>query len=131
MRYIPLFQRELLAANLELMIPQWPWLMARPRLPVLVAGGDIDRFVPRSDLELTSMFWGGERRTLEGVPHALMLDATWRLAADVVADWLEKTFGPGPGRGTDAIREHPSRRPPGSRRELSRPASGSARPRES
>jgi non-heme chloroperoxidase len=130
--FLPYFQRESLRANLELLMPQWPWLMARPNLPVLVAGGTDDCFVSRGEFELTAMIWGAERRVLDGVPHALMLDATWRLAADAVADWLDTTFAPTQEDAPDGdLRERPSRRPSGSRRESSRPASGSARPRGS
>ncbi len=129
--YLPLFQRESLRANMELLAPQWPWLMARPNLPVLVAGGADDCFVSRNELELTAMIWGADREVLDGVPHALMLDTTWRLIADVVAGWLENALNSAAGDGSEAIRERPSRRPPGSRPGSSRPASGSARPRGS
>ncbi len=94
LRYLPRFQRESLRANLELMIPQAAFLMARPRLPALVLGGDSDCFIPTMDLKLSALFWGAESRVLEGVPHALMLDTSWGAPAGILADWLERTFGP-------------------------------------
>jgi pimeloyl-ACP methyl ester carboxylesterase len=102
LRYLPRFQRESLRANLELMIPQAFFLMARPRLPALVLGGDNDGFIPAADLKLSASFWGAEIQVLEGVPHALMLDTSWRRAAEVLADWLKRTFDPSPApqRGT-------------------------------
>jgi pimeloyl-ACP methyl ester carboxylesterase len=90
--YLPRFQRESLRANLELTIPQAVFLMARPRLPVLVLGGDSDCFIPTTDLKLTSLFWGAEAHVLEGVPHALMLDTSWRTPAEILADWLKRSF---------------------------------------
>src|SRR5271165_261347 len=38
LRYLPLFQRESLRANIELMFPQWFYFLAHPRLPALVLG---------------------------------------------------------------------------------------------
>ena len=90
--YLPRFQRELLRANLELMVPQAVFLMGRPRLPALVLGGDSDSFIPTTDLTLTSLFWSAENHILEGVPHALMLDTSWRRPAEIVADWLKRAF---------------------------------------
>jgi|SRR5271165_557064 len=92
MRYSRQFQRESVRANLELMVPQWPLLMGRPRLSVLVMGGADDCFIPYVDLLTSSTFWNAELRVLEGVPHALMLDTSWRASAETVADWLRRSF---------------------------------------
>ena len=72
------------------MFPQTFWLPAPPRLPALVIGGAADRFVPAADLRLTAMVWRAESRVLEEIPHAAMLDSSWRAAADVLADWLAR-----------------------------------------
>ena len=92
LRYLPRFQRESLRANLELMVPQAFFLMGRPRLPALVLGGANDCFIPYTDLMLSSLFWGAECHVLDGVPHAMMLDASWRAPAEVMADWLKRSF---------------------------------------
>ncbi len=92
LRYLPLFQRESMRANMELMAPQWLSVMARPRLPVLVAGGRDDCFVPSADMRLTAIFWGAETHILDDVPHAMMLDTSWRVPADVLAEWLGRRF---------------------------------------
>ena len=99
-RYLPQFQRESLRVNLELMIPQAFFLMARPRLPALVLGGDNDCFIPTTDLKLSSFFWDAEGQVLEGVPHAMMLDTSWRRPAEIMADWLKRSFDPSPARWT-------------------------------
>ncbi len=93
MRYARMFQRESLRANFELMAPQWFALLGRPRLPTLVLGGADDRFIPLADLLATSAFWGAEHRVIDGVPHAMMLDTSWRAPAEAVAAWLDRTFG--------------------------------------
>jgi hypothetical protein len=43
-------------------------------------------------LTLTTAFWGAETHILDGVPHAMMLDATWRRPVEINADWLGRTF---------------------------------------
>ncbi len=95
LRYLPQFQRESLRANLELMVPQAFFLMGRPRLPALVVGGANDCFIPYTDLMLSSLFWGAESRVLDGVPHAMMLDGSWRRPAEIMAEWLQRSFGAG------------------------------------
>ncbi len=92
LRYMPRLQRESFLANLELMFPQWFYLMGRPRLPTLVLGGAEDCFVPFADLLLSSIFWHAELCVLQDVPHAMMLDTSWRLAAEAIADWLRRSF---------------------------------------
>jgi pimeloyl-ACP methyl ester carboxylesterase len=93
LRYLPLFQRESLRANLELMAPQWFSVIGRPRLPALVMGGLDDCFVPSADVRLTSMVWGAETHILD-VPHPMMLDTSWRVPAGILADWLARQFDP-------------------------------------
>jgi pimeloyl-ACP methyl ester carboxylesterase len=94
MRYAALFQRESMRANLELMVPQWLDMMGRPRLPALALGGADDCFVPWTDVAFSSLFWNAETHRLAGVPHAMMLDSSWRVPARIIADWLARTFGP-------------------------------------
>jgi pimeloyl-ACP methyl ester carboxylesterase len=93
LRYLRLFQRESLRANMELTAPQWFSVLGRPRLPALVIGGRDDCFVPSADVWLTSMVWGAETHVLDDVPHAMMLDTSWRLPAGFLAGWLTRRFG--------------------------------------
>jgi pimeloyl-ACP methyl ester carboxylesterase len=92
-RFLPMFQRESLLANLELVAPQWFHIALRPRMPVLVLGGAEDRFIPLADLRLSALPWSAELQILDGVPHALMLDSSWRRPAEMLDDWLKKNFG--------------------------------------
>ena len=94
-RYAALFQRESMRANLELLAPQWLEMMRRPRLPTLALAGADDCFVPWTDLTFSSLFWNAETHMLPGVPHAMMLDTSWRVPAQVTADWLARTFDRG------------------------------------
>ena len=107
--YLPRFQRKSLRANLELMVPQAVFLMARPRLPALVLGGDSDGFIPTTDLKLSALFWGAGTHVLEGVPHALMLDTSWRRPAEILADWLKRSFDPAAASLTPADASRPRR----------------------
>jgi pimeloyl-ACP methyl ester carboxylesterase len=92
-RLLPLFeQRESLRVNLELMFPQRLAPSPRLRLPVLVTGGDSDVLVPLSELVTAAIFWNADLKVLDGVPHAMMLDTTWRRGADTVLAWLRARF---------------------------------------
>jgi len=93
LRYMPLFQRESMRANMELMAPQWLYLMARPSLPTLAIGGRNDDFVPAADVRTTGMVWDAETHILDDLPHAMMLDTPWRVPAGILADWLGRRFG--------------------------------------
>lgn len=93
LRYGTRFQAESLRVNFEMMFPQWLYAVGRPRLPTLVLGGSDDSFIPYADLLLTSAIWGAELKVLGGVPHAMMLDTSWRRAAEALAAWLERRFG--------------------------------------
>ena len=95
MRYAALFQRESMRANLELMAPQWLDMIGRPSLPALALGGADDCFVPWTDVAFSSLFWNAETQMLPGVPHAMMLDMSWRVPAQIMADWLNRTFDRG------------------------------------
>ena len=86
--YLSLFQRESSRAAFEIMIPQ----LLMPPLPMprtLVLGGDQDPFIPRSEMEMTGSFWGTEAHIIPDLPHAMMLDVRWELAAAPIAEWLE------------------------------------------
>jgi pimeloyl-ACP methyl ester carboxylesterase len=92
LRYRRLSELESFRANLELMVPQWFHVMGRPRLPALVLGGAEDHFVPAADLQLTSLQRNSELHVLDEVPHAMLLDTTWRLPAGIIADRRKRSF---------------------------------------
>ncbi|RBP16140.1 pimeloyl-ACP methyl ester carboxylesterase [Roseiarcus fermentans] len=93
LRYLPLFQRESLLANAELMAPQWLTVMGRPRLPALVIGGRSDCFVPSIDVRTTAIVWGADTHIVDDIPHAMMLDTSWPVPAGILAEWLGRSFG--------------------------------------
>lgn len=90
--FVPRFQRESQRAANELLVPQWFHLMPRPAVPALVLGGNHDAFIPYGDLALAATYWAAEMKVLDGLPHVMMLDTTWKKAADALAGWLDGRF---------------------------------------
>ncbi len=84
----PYFQSESKRAMAEMMVP----CVADPahKPPTLVMGGDIDAFVPVDDFHRSADVWDAQFRLLPGVPHGLMMDRTWPLAAKELKLWLDK-----------------------------------------
>jgi len=64
------------------------WSMRRP--PTLVLGASRDVLIPAAQAHATARMLGAEYRELEGLGHAVMLDAGWEAAASAIADWLEE-----------------------------------------
>lgn len=90
--FVARFQRESQRAANELLVPQWFHLMPRPSVPALVLGGNTDAFIPYGDLALAATYWAAEMKVLDGLPHVMMLDTTWKKAADTLAGWLDGHF---------------------------------------
>lgn len=89
--YVLRLQDESRRVSMDLMGWRRP-LLPEPPLPVLVAGGDADAFIPVSALRETAAFWDASLAVLPGVPHGLMLDPCWPRVARVIEDWLEERF---------------------------------------
>jgi len=66
-------------------LPQ-PWRTAR--VPTLVLGAERDVLIPAALAESSARMLGAEYRLLEGLGHAVMLEAGWQGAARVLLDWL-------------------------------------------
>jgi len=64
-----------------------PW--GASRVPTLVLGAEKDALIPAHFAETSARMLGAEYQRLEGCGHAVMLDAQWRDAAQVVRDWLD------------------------------------------
>ncbi len=64
------------------------WSMRRP--PTLVLGASRDVLIPPAQAHATARLLGAEYRELEGLGHAVMLDAGWETAASSIAGWLEE-----------------------------------------
>lgn len=90
--YVPKFQKESRRAASEILLPQWLNLMPRPSLPSLVLGGANDAFIPYGDLALAATYWGAEMVVMDHMPHCMMLDTSWKRAADALLRWLEASF---------------------------------------
>ncbi|HLO76219.1 MAG TPA: alpha/beta hydrolase [Magnetospirillum sp.] len=90
--YVPRFQRESQLATNELLMPQWFHLMPRPAIPALVLGGSRDAFIPYGDLALAATYWAADMKVVDGMPHVMMLDTTWKQAADPLSGWLNQRF---------------------------------------
>lgn len=86
-QYLSLFQRESSRSAFEIMIPQ---ILSAPTPlpPTLVMGGDNDPFIPVHEIEATARFWGSEAHIIPGLPHAMMLDVHWEVAAKPIVEWL-------------------------------------------
>lgn len=71
-------------------LPQ-PW--RAPRIPTLVLGAERDVLIPAALAESSAGMLGAEYRLLDGLGHAVMLEAGWQVAASAVRDWLGATVG--------------------------------------
>lgn len=88
-RFAPLFQAESRRALFELTMLGFRFAGRRPRLPMLVAGGEVDAVFPHATLSQTAARWQAEVAVIPGAGHTLMLDAHWQVAAERIAHWLE------------------------------------------
>lgn len=87
--YIARLQSESLRALAE---AQWPRPVASARLlgvPGLVVGAGDDPLVPRDSLLRTAWLHGAEHVTMDGVGHAMMLDAGWSRVAETILRFLD------------------------------------------
>lgn len=69
--------------------------------PVFVIGGEEDIVIAPRDAEATARAYNTTAKILPGVPHCMMLDASWRVAAEAVADILREATGAGGEAGLD------------------------------
>ena len=57
-------------------------------------GGTADFIVDVKGVEDTAAMYGVLPVLLADMPHDIMLDVQWEVAATVVADWLDERFAP-------------------------------------
>lgn len=82
------FQAESLRALAE---AQWPRPVASARLvgvPALVVAAGADPLLPADALLRTAWLHGAEHLTIDGIGHAMMLDAGWPRVAAAILDFL-------------------------------------------
>jgi len=58
-------------------------------IPSLVLSANGDRIIERSMARRTALFHGATLRIVRPSGHAIMLDASWRKAAEIIREWLE------------------------------------------
>jgi len=56
----------------------------------LVLGAARDTLIPAAQAEATARMMGAELQMLDGLGHALMLDARWERAAEALLGWIEE-----------------------------------------
>jgi len=67
-----------------------PQLSRRNRSPALVLGAARDTLISASQAQATARMLDAELRMLDGLGHALMLDARWERAAEALLGWIEE-----------------------------------------
>ena len=90
LRFAPLFQSESRRAILDLTLLAMHIGRRRPKLPVLVVGGEADALFPPAGLGFIAAHWQAEVAVIPRAGHTLMLDAHWEAAAERIAAWIER-----------------------------------------
>ncbi|WP_291990881.1 alpha/beta fold hydrolase [Candidatus Accumulibacter sp. ACC007] len=88
-RFGRLFQPESRRAILDLTLLAMRIGGRRPKLPVLVVGGEADAVFQPALLNFTASRWRADESVIPGAGHTLMLDAHWQPAAAKIADWID------------------------------------------
>ena len=71
---------------------RWQEQPRRSDTPTLVIAPGADKLFPPARVHETARRYGSRARVLAGLPHMLMLDDGWQVAADTIVDWLERTL---------------------------------------
>lgn len=87
-RYYAGFQRESQRVIFDMTVWDVPRQPPRHRLPTLVMGAAEDAFIPRSMVWRTARYFEADPVIVPGMAHAMMLEETWRDAAEPVLHWL-------------------------------------------
>lgn len=88
--YTHLIQEESQRAVIDILMLGCRFPPARPRLPVLVMGGELDLLFPPSLLPFVARRWQAELQVLPGTAHVLMLDVPWQITAQRMLDWMRR-----------------------------------------
>lgn len=93
LQFSHLIQPESERAIVEMLMLGWRFVFSRPRLPVLVMGGEVDAIFPSSLLPITARRWNAEALIIPDAGHMLMLEPQWSVAAAHIARWLQTHSG--------------------------------------
>lgn len=89
-RYFKGFQRESQRVILDMTLWDVPRQPPRQPLPTLIMGAAEDAFIPRSMVRRTARYYDADPLIVPGMAHAMMLEETWRHAADPILHWLNE-----------------------------------------
>lgn len=90
LRLAHLVQPESLRAICDMALLFWRWPAGRPRLPVLVVGGEKDALFPPYMVKPVARNWRTELTVVAGAGHAMILDRHWQSCAASVLTWLKR-----------------------------------------
>jgi pimeloyl-ACP methyl ester carboxylesterase len=92
-RYLARMHGESTRALAEAQTPRVWRGAAASGVPALVLSASRDRLIPPDAGLRTAWFHGAEHRLVDGIAHAMMLDAAWERAAERLESWIERRFG--------------------------------------
>lgn len=85
-----LIQEESQRVVTELMMLAWKLQPQRPKLPVLVMGGELDLLFPPSLLPFVARRWQADLEIVADTGHVIMLDVQWENVAKRMLSWLKR-----------------------------------------
>lgn len=88
LRFEHLFHSESQRAIMEMMMLAFHIPRRRPKLPVLVMGGELDTLFPAHLLKYTAQPWRGEVDIVPRAGHTIMIDPHWQVCATRILSWL-------------------------------------------
>jgi pimeloyl-ACP methyl ester carboxylesterase len=68
-------------------LPAWPFARL---VPTLAIQGDLDAFVPVTDLWALAIFYGAETELLRGMAHGIPLDPAWKSLCWRINAWIDE-----------------------------------------
>lgn len=87
--YGHLFQHESERALIDMSMPQFDYSSPLGSPPTLVIGSADDVLIPPHLVHSTARFFGTHATIVKGLGHVMMLDAGWKIPAELVANWLD------------------------------------------
>ena len=88
-RYFEKLQNDSYRAFLDMLVLDLP-KTKRIKTPILVLGAENDTIFSRGQLESTAKAYNTQAHVFPGTAHDMMLESTWRDAADKIITWLSE-----------------------------------------
>ncbi len=89
-RYYARMQGESQRALMDMTLWSLPQLWRMPQVEALVIGAEHDALIAPSMAQSTAGLLGAKYCLLEGLGHAIMLDAAWERAAGAILEWIRE-----------------------------------------